>query len=211
MQEPSEAILKWFDHNGRRFPWREERDPFHILLVEIMLQRTRAAQVQRIYRSILASYPTPDALSLATQQQIEDAFRPLGLRWRAGLVRALAKDLVMSFNGRVPESRRELLSLPGVGDYMADAVLSFAYGRDVAVLDANVSRVIARYHGIVPRGEARRDQQIRVALDSMLPTTRSREFNWGMIDIGATICTVRRPSCQRCPLKTTCRFAGANR
>jgi len=104
----------------------------------------------------------------------------------------------------VPDNRKTLLSLPAVGEYMADAVLSFAYGKDVVVVDANVCRVIARIFGIEPRGEARRDVRLRKRAQEILPVGRAKEFNWAMIDFAALICTPRNPRCDNCPMHEFC-------
>jgi len=154
-------ILSWFDKNRRSFPWRTRTDPYQILIAEIMLQRTRADQVEPVYMDFIRRFPDVRKLNRATRKEIGEYFAQLGLFWRTELVKRLARELVERFDGKVPEDRDELLSLPAVGDYIADAVLSFAYGRDIAVVDANVCRVVGRVFGLTAKGEARRDPRFR--------------------------------------------------
>lgn len=202
----TEPLLEWYEVSGRDYPWRRIRDPFKILMAEIMLQRTRADQVLPVYLSFVRKFSTAQKLSEAPLEEIRSYFNRLGLMWRAGLVKQLAEELVNRFHGMVPDSRRELLSLPAVGEYMADAVLSFAYERDVAVVDANVCRVIGRIFRLKPRGEARRDRRFREIAQRMVPRGDARKLNWGVIDLAALICTPRNPKCNECPLREHCSF-----
>jgi len=119
-------------------------------------------------------------------------------------VKRLARELVDRFGGAVPDNREKLVSLPAVGEYVADAVLSFAYGKDIAVVDANVCRIIARVFGIKSRSEARRDIKFRKIAQELLPLGRAKEFNWAMIDFAALICTPRNPKCGTCPMNEFC-------
>jgi A/G-specific adenine glycosylase len=202
----SARLLEWFKEHGRRYPWRENASPYRVLVAEIMLQRTKAEQVLPVYLSFLKEFPTVQKLDEGRVEDVRKYFSRLGLMWRAGLVKRLAREIIIRHCGKIPDSREELLSLPSVGEYMADAVLSFAYGRDVAVVDANVCRVIGRVFGLKPRGEARRDRMIREMAQRMVPEGRSREFNWAMIDLAALICTPRKPRCPECPLEEVCSY-----
>jgi len=206
MNEIARRLLDWFLRNGRNYPWRNTQDPYKILIAEIMLQRTKADQVEPVYREFVEKFPSPHELNKASIKDIEKFFTRLGLRWRAGLVKALARELVKRFNGKVPENRDELLSLPSVGDYMADAVLSFAYERSVAVVDSNICRILERVFDLKPRGEARRDPKFRKIADKIIPAGKAKPFNWAMIDLAALICTPRNPKCHLCPLCDICRY-----
>lgn len=199
-----ERLLSWFERNGRDFPWRRTRDPYRILIAEIMLQRTKAEQVIPVYEEFIRRFPDPESLVKAGREDIRSFFSRLGLLWRADLVVKLADVLVRRFNGSLPPEREKLLSLPAVGDYMADAVLSFAYGMDIAVVDSNVCRVLRRIFGLKTRGEARRDRRFRELARRLVPPGKSREFNWAMIDFASTICTPRKPRCDECPLRHYC-------
>ena len=200
------TLLEWYQENGRSYVWRRKRDPYEILMAEIMLQRTRADQVEPVYLDFIKKFPNVRELNRATEKEIAEYFGSLGLLWRAKLVKRLAKELIEKFGGEVPKDRDLLLSLPAVGEYMADAVLCFAYEEDVAVVDANVCRVIARVFGIVAKGEARRDRRFRRITQEMLPPGKAREFNWAMIDFAALVCTPRNPKHDICPMNKNCTY-----
>lgn len=203
-----ENLLSWFKRNGRSFPWRETRDPYRILVAEIMLQRTRAEQVVPVYEEFIRRFPDIESLAKTEKETVREYFSRLGLLWRADLVVDLAKELIARFGGVIPPDREKLLSLPGVGDYIADAILSFAYGMDVAVVDSNVCRVLGRVFGLKQHGEARRDRRFRELAQKLVPHGKSREFNWAMIDFASMICIPRKPKCGECPLKSVCAYVG---
>jgi len=201
-----EILLKWYGKNGRSYVWRRKKDPYEILMAEIMLQRTKADQVEPVYLNFINIFPSPEILNRASEDEIGEYFSRLGLLWRTRLVKGLAQELVDRFNGKVPQSREALLSLPAVGEYMADAVLCFAYGKDVAVVDANVCRIIERVFGITPKGEARRDRRFRNLAQEMVPSGKASEFNWAMIDFAALVCTSRNPKHGVCPMNGFCSY-----
>jgi len=200
-------LLFWYERNGRDYPWRRTVDPYRILIAEIMLQRTKADQVAPVYGEFIRRFPDPYSLHKADPEVIRSYFSKLGLMWRADLIIRFAAKLVERFGGKIPPDRDQLLSLPAVGDYIADAVLSFAYGRDVAVVDSNVCRVLRRVFGLKPRGEARRDRRFRELAQMLVPPGKSREFNWAMIDFASAVCTPRNPKCDECPLRENCLHA----
>ena len=197
-------LIDWYRNNGREYPWRKDRTPYRILIAEIMLQRTKADQVAPIYLSFIEEFPDLERLGRASKEEIAKYFSKLGLIRRAGLVELLTKELIVRFGGKIPKNRQELLSLPSVGEYIADAVLCFAFNEDVAVVDSNVCRIIGRVFDLKAKGEARRDPQFRRAVNELLPSGKSKEFNWAIIDLGAMICTPRNPSCNICPIKSSC-------
>jgi A/G-specific adenine glycosylase len=205
----SRLILRWFEKNRRDFPWRHKTDPYQILIAEIMLQRTKADQVAPVYEDFLREFPTLQTLHKADPERIRKYFASLGLLWRASLLGQMADDMIERFGGQIPSDRDELLSIPAVGDYMADAVLAFAFGQDVAVVDVNVCRVIGRVFGIEWKGEARRKPIFREILKELLPEGKAKEFNWGMIDLGSLICIAKIPMCWQCPLNRICSYARA--
>lgn len=206
LKKLGEKILEWWYRNRRDYPWRHERDPYRILIAEIMLQRTKADQVVPVYQEFLRRYPSIESLSKAKLEDVESFFDRLGLRWRAKRVIEMAKYVVNEYGGRLPRKREELLKIPMIGEYMADALLSFAYGENIAVVDANVVRVLGRLLCMKPRGEARRDPRFRRIANMMVPRDRAREYNWAIIDFAALICTPRKPKCSICPLKNSCCF-----
>jgi A/G-specific adenine glycosylase len=193
-----DALLGWFSVNGRYFPWRETRDPYHILVVEKLLQQTSVRNsMVSIYTHLINDYPTPRELSGANIQDIREIILPLGLHYRANDLVLLGKDLVEKFDSKVPTTLNELLSIYGVGDYSARAVLSFAYGQDVPVVDTNVARILFRVFRIdrkFPVNPARSKYLINLA-SNLLPSGLSREFNWAIIDLGAIVCKSTKPNC----------------
>ena len=119
----------------------------------------------------------------------------------------LAKDIAQRFDEKIPEDKKDLLSLPGGGEYVAGAVLCFAFGKNVSIVDSNVCRVVGRVFGIEAKGEARRDPNFRQIVDSILPEGNAKEFNWAIIDLAALICLPRKPLCGVCPLNEVCKYA----
>lgn len=202
----ADLLIDWFKKNGREYPWRNDRTPYEILIAEVMLQRTKADQVAPVYLSFIKEFPDSERLGRASKEEIAKYFSKLGLVRRAGLVESLGKELLARFGGKVPKSREELMSLPSVGEYIADAVLCFAFGEDVAVVDSNVCRIIGRIFDLKAKGEARRDPQFRQAVNKLLPSSKTEQFNWAIIDLGALICTPRKPSCNECPVSSFCHF-----
>ena len=175
-------------------------------MAEIMLQRTRADQVEPVYSDFIKKFPNVWELNKATKEEIGEYFSRLGLLWRTKLVKRLAKELINRFKGEIPKERDALLSLPAVGEYIADAVLCFAYGRDIAVVDSNVCRVIGRVFGIIAKGEARRDHRFKTLAQEIVPSGRANEFNWAMIDFAALVCTSRNPKHDICPMQNFCHY-----
>jgi A/G-specific adenine glycosylase len=202
-----ELLLKWYRENGRSYVWRRKKDPYGVLMAEIMLQRTRADQVEPVYLDFIEKFPNAQELRKATEEEIGEYFGRLGLLWRAKLVKRLVEEIVDKFDGEIPKDRDLLLSLPAVGEYIADAVLCFASDEDVAVVDSNVCRIIGRVFDLKARGEARKDPKYRQVVDKILPSGKAKEFNWALIDLGALICKPNRPLCGLCPLERLCQFA----
>lgn len=205
--EFADLLLDWFEESGRQYPWRENRKPYEILIAEIMLQRTKADQVAPVYREFMKRFPNIETLRRASKPQIAKFFAKLGLTHRAELVGMLARDLNKRFCGAIPESRLELMNLPSVGEYVADAVLCFAFGRDVSVVDSNVCRVIGRVYNLDVKGEARRNPKFRQIVNKLLPVGDAMKFNWAIIDLASKVCLPRKPQCRSCPLKALCMSA----
>lgn len=202
-------LLDWFAKKGNIYPWRQTRDPYRVLIAEIMLQRTKANQVAKLYSQFIRKYPTPSALASADLKEIETLLSPLGLRWRARKVWELGRVIAEKFGGNVPSIHEELLTLPGVGDYVAAAVLCFAYGKDIPVIDANVCRTIGRLFNLKAKGEARRDRKFIEKVHDLhkhVPSGKSAQYNWAILDFAATICIPRKPLCPRCPLNDKCKY-----
>ncbi len=201
-------LLRWYGFNARQFPWRETDDPYLILLSEVLLQRTQAPQVKDNYQAIAAALPTPSALATAPLTAIGEVLRPLGLAKRAVTLKRMAEELVARHEGGVPSGVTDLMSLPGVGRYIAAATAAFATGSRLAVVDANVIRVLARFFGVSSAKKRPRDDPTvwRLA-ELLLPRSRAADYNRALIDFAALVCRARGPLCAECPLRRKCRAA----
>jgi A/G-specific adenine glycosylase len=194
------AVLGWGMPRLRDLPWRRERDPWRILVAEIMLQQTQADRVVPKWRSFLHDYPTPDECAAASLADVLRRWQGLGYPRRARNLHRTAALLVERHDGRVPGDLGELLALPGIGPYTARAVLAFAYERDVAVVDTNIARVLARVAG--HRLTATRAQAVA---DELVPRGDGWGWNQVLMDLGATVCRPA-PRCTDCPVSVACRW-----
>jgi A/G-specific adenine glycosylase len=202
-------LLRWYAVHGRDLPWRRTRDPYRVLVSEIMLQQTQVERVVPKYHEFLARYPTFESLARARPAEVRRTWRPLGYNIRPVHLQAIAREAVARYGGRLPADGKTLRTLRGIGPYTAGAILSFAYGQDAAVLDTNVRRVLGRVF-LGPRGLARvRGQRAFWALaETLVPPGGAYDFNQALMDFGATWCTPRRPRCPGCPMGAFCRSAG---
>jgi A/G-specific adenine glycosylase len=200
-------LLKWFAREGRVFPWRQTKNPWHVLVSEVMLQRTRADQVATIYNVVLKTYPTPHSVATSPLRRLRKSLRSLGLPDRVGRFRDLARSIEKDFAGEIPSTRDELTSLPGVGDYIAGAVLSLAQNRKAWIVDVNVVRLFGLYFGVSTAGEARRQKHMIELAGKYANTPAHKKSNWAMLDFAAVICTARNPACSLCPVASNCRSA----
>jgi len=199
-------ILRWWRKNKRDFPWRHTKEPYAVLIAEMLLRKTTAVQVKEMYSSFIEKYPNPEALSKADKSHLEKLLLPLGMEHkRAELFIKIGKILVDRFNGLVPTDKEDLLELPGVGPYAANAVLSFSYNQNEPMVDTNFIRVIERVFGEKSsKARARNDIKIWEFAGSLIPDGRSRELNLGIIDFAAVLCKARNPKCIKCPIKQLC-------
>ncbi len=198
-------LLRWYARHGRDLPWRRTRDPYRILVSEIMLQQTQVERVVPKYHEFLDRYPTLEALAAAPADEVRRLWYPLGYNVRPLRLHRIARETLARYGGRLPDTADDLRRLPGVGPYTAGAVLAFAYGRDTAVLDTNVRRVLTRV--FLGRRRARRLRGEKALWDlagRLVPRGRGYDFNQALMDFGATWCTPRRPRCPRCPMKRLC-------
>ena len=201
----SQHLLAWYATHRRDLPWRRTHNPYHIWVAEVMLQQTQVATVIPYYKRFLARFPTIEALGKASLGDVLKLWEGLGYYARARHLHAAARRVLLEFDGRIPGTLEELLSLPGIGRYTAGAVLSIAFGRDVPAPDGNVRRVLSRVFAVsedVTRGAGQR-RLWRLA-ESMLPSGRAAEFNQALMDLGAIVCTPRAPVCADCPLVQDC-------
>lgn len=205
--EVQTALLRFFAHSGRDFPWRHTSNTFHLLIAEKLLQQTAARDVVvAAYRAIVKQWPTPAALARANLAELRSLVQPLGLPYRANELIALAATIERTYNGVVPRERSALLALPGVGEYAADAVLSFSGHAETAVVDTNVSRLLHRMFGLrsSPSPNPARSKHLKNLATWLGSGAPSRSLNYATLDFTATVCVARTPVCGTCPLRTCC-------
>jgi A/G-specific adenine glycosylase len=193
----ADALLDWYERVRRPLPWRETRDPYALLVSEVMLQQTQATRVVPYYERFLARFPTPEALAAAPAADVLRAWSGLGYNRRALALQRAARAVSRS---GWPD---DLTELPGVGAYTAAAVASFAWDEEVAAVDTNVRRVLERRDG-----RRRTAQELAARAAELLPAGRAAAFNQAMMELGATVCRPRRPGCGACPLQAGCASAG---
>lgn len=198
-------LLTWYKHAARELPWRGVNDPYAIWISEIMLQQTRVDTVIPYYQEWMHRFPTISALAQATLQEVLNAWEGLGYYSRARNLHSAAQIIQAEFGGKLPEDIRNLKKLPGIGSYTAGAIASIAFGKDEPALDGNIRRVLARIFGMdkplrSPAGEGR----LWELASEHLPPERAGDFNQALMDLGAQICTSRKPDCSNCPLMHLC-------
>jgi A/G-specific adenine glycosylase len=212
----STDLLNWYDQNARVLPWRVSPgdralgvipNPYHVWLSEIMLQQTTVKAVGPYFQKFLSIWPTVTALAAAEDNDVMAAWAGLGYYSRARNLKRCAEMIVSNFGGRFPTYRADLLKLPGIGDYTASAIAAIAYNERVVVMDGNVERVSTRLLSLeTPLPEAK--PKIRAFLEPIVPQSRPGDFAQAMMDLGATLCTPRVPSCVICPIAVHCKAHG---
>ncbi len=200
-------MLEWGTARRRDLPWRHTRDPWAILVSEVMLQQTQVDRVVPHYERFLAAYPTPADCARARPADVVRLWSGLGYNRRALHLHRAATTVVTRHGGALPEQDAALRALPGVGPYTARAVRSFAFGKDVAAVDTNGVRVLARAVAGAPLSL----REATALGDRLVPAGASWEFNQTMFDLGATVCTARHPDCAGCPLSRLCAWRRAGR
>jgi A/G-specific adenine glycosylase len=197
-------LLDWFAARRRDLPWRRTRDPWAVLVSEVMLQQTQVDRVVPRWESFLARFPSVAACAAAPAGDVLDEWVGLGYNRRAVNLWRAAVVVTERHGGCLPRSLVELLALPGVGPYTARAVLAFAYEVDVGVVDTNVGRVLARR-----AGRPLRAREVQALADAAVPPGQGWAHNQAMLDLGATICSARAPSCEQCPARQGCTWSAA--
>jgi A/G-specific adenine glycosylase len=201
------ALLAWYDRHRRKLPWRagpgETADPYRVWLSEIMLQQTTVKAVAPYYERFLSRWPDIGALAAATLDDVLRAWAGLGYYARARNLHACARVVAAEHGGRFPDTESDLRQLPGVGAYTAAAIAAIAFGRKAAPVDGNIERVVARLFAVEEALPAAKPR-IRILAEDLAPDRRAGDFAQAMMDLGATICTPKRPACSLCPWNETC-------
>lgn len=201
-------LFRWHRSHRRQFPWRKNRTLYRVLIAELFLQRTQAKQVVPVFRSFVRRFSTPAHLARANLRLLLRMVKGLGLAGRVPRLREMGREIVRVHEGRVPTRREDLLALPGVGPYVAAAVLCFAVGRDEPIVDANVVRVLRRVYGLqTNRSRPHTDNMFWDLARRLLPKGRAADFNYAILDLAALVCLPRKPRCAECPVMVSCAWA----
>jgi A/G-specific adenine glycosylase len=200
-------LLAWYDRHRRVLPWRardgEMPDPYRVWLSEVMLQQTTVAAVGPYFSTFVARWPDVMALAAAPLDAVLTAWAGLGYYARARNLHKCAQVVAREYGGRFPDTEAGLLELPGIGGYTAAAIAAIAFDRRAVVMDANIERVVSRLHRIATPLPAAKPA-LKTLTDALTPDLRAGDFAQAMMDLGATICTPRKPRCVLCPLREDC-------
>ena len=199
-------LLAWGEKHRRKFPWRNTKDAYAILIAEFMLQKTNAPLVAPLYEKFMEQYPTVEALAKAQLIDIKNILQPLGLTFRAERLYKTAKLLIEEYQGEIPNTEAELLKLPGVGKYTARAICANAFGQSKAVIDTNVARIFERFFGFEGGKVKSRCPLLWQAAEEIAPKSDVDIWNLTLFDFGAGVCRAKNPRCVDCVLRSRCEF-----
>lgn len=222
-------LFAWFKKHGRVLPWRVkdhkdaqsiigvretlatyftkswQRDPYRVIVSELMLQQTQVDRVLPKFEHFMNKWPTVFDLAQASLSEVMIAWQGLGYNRRARFLHEMAKIVVKKYNGIFPKTEQELQKLPGIGEYTARAVLTFAYGQDIGVIDTNIKRIFSRVEfGVEPTAIPVSPKEFQSFIDLMVPKHQGDPWNQTLMDFGALVCTSKSPKCDHCPVKTLC-------
>ncbi len=202
-------LLKWYDESGRDLPWRRTEDPYKILVSEVMLQQTQVDRVIPKFHEFLEKYPTVQDLAEAKPEDVRKTWYPLGYNIRPYRLHGIACETMERYGGKIPSKEDELLSMKGIGRYTAGAIQSFAFQKDAAILDTNVMRVLHRI--FIGTGDPKKQKAILWQLsEKLIPKGKCYDFNQGLMDFGAMVCTARKPFCLLCPMRDICQTVSSD-
>ena len=197
MDAVTQSLLAWYDVHRRTLPWRDDVSPYRTWISEVMLQQTRVDTVLPYFARFMSRFPTVEALAEAPSDEVMSMWAGLGYYSRARNMHRAAQEIVRL--GAFPSTLPGIRALPGVGEYMAGAIGSIAFGLDEAAVDGNLHRVLSRLHA----SPGRRKDMWALA-EGHLPSGRAGDFNQALMDLGSQICTARKPRCPSCPISTHC-------
>ena len=183
-----ERMLEWYKENGRQFPWRTTADPYKILIAEFLLQKTHVRKVEDIYLKVIKDYPDIVSLSKANKKELEHIIKPLGFINRAERLINASRQIVSDFQGNIPNDYEYLLSIKGIGNYIASSILIFAFGERRVVLDTNVIKILSSEFQITSENKRpHTDKKLWEVAQELVPENNIKEFNWALLDYGATL------------------------
>jgi A/G-specific adenine glycosylase len=201
------SLLNWFKNNDRKFPWRRSSTTkYQYIIAEVLLQRTRAETVASFFPRFIEVFPSWKKLNQASLEQLQVYLQPIGLwRRRAVSIQALSDEMAKR-NGRFPKNREEIEALPGIGQYITNAVLLFCHGEPQPLLDVNMARVLERVFGQRKMADIRYDPYLQQLAKEVVDCENPVQVNWAILDLAAAICLPKKPRCQKCPLGELCKI-----
>lgn len=200
-----DELIAWYKQHHRVFPWRQDSNPYHIWISEIMLQQTTTEAVIPYYQRFLETFPDIISLAQASLEEVYKLWEGLGYYRRAKYLHETANIIVEEYDGRFPTEYEDILSLKGIGEYTAGAISSIAYGNPTPAVDGNVLRIMSRVYLLKENiASGKTQKQIYEIVKELLVGKDASSFNQGLMDLGAMICRPRHPRCQQCPLRLDC-------
>ena len=199
-------IMSWYRKNKRNFSWRETQNPYYVFIAEVLLQQTNAEKVEPAYIKIVKKYPTIKGLAGAELKELKDIIRPLGLIYRAKNMIKCTQIIEEDYDGEVPENKEQLKSLPGVGDYITDAILCYSFDQDTIPIDTNFLRLFSRFDNLKSSYSNKKDEKNLISeIKKYYKTVRNyRDHNFAVLDFSSQVCKSRNPNCPKCCLKNKC-------
>lgn len=208
IREFQERVIDWYRRCGRKFYWRTHAlNCWQWLVLELLLKRTKAETVEKRFPQFIAKYSNPKVVVEASNLELERDLKYLGLyRQRRVALKIIAEKIMSEYDGKVPSDAESLDSIPHVGLYISNAVLCFCYGQRRPVVDTNVARILTRFCGLEMPADVR-EQWMWDLAEQLLPDENWCEYNYGLLDIGASICKSKRPQCSQCSISDICAYA----
>jgi len=199
-------LALWFELNNRKFPWRKRNcSRYQLIIAEVLLQRTKAETVATFFPTFIKRFPSWKILANTKETELKKFLKPIGLwRQRSAKIKKLSNEMAKR-GGRFPRTRGEIEELPGVGQYIANAILMLCQDQPQPLLDVNMARVLERFFGPRKLADIRYDPYLQKLAREVLPRKRYKEFNWAILDFASIICTAYRPVCNKCCLESKCR------
>lgn len=205
--EFTNKIMNWYKINKRIFPWRYSKDSYKIWISETLLQQTDSDKALYAYKKIIEKYPDSFSLSKATTKELEEIFKSIGLFYRIGRIKNAAQYICNVYGGVLPKEKNQLKRIKGIGDYIASAIMCFAYGEKCSVVDTNVIRIFERIFKIESnKSRVRNDKDIWTFADGLVNQDNPIDYNYAILDLGALICTANSPKCGECPMIYICDY-----
>lgn len=199
------SLLTWHKLHSRELPWRVERTPYNVLISEFLLQKTDAKKAAYVFLVVIKKYPNILALSNANPDHLEKYLKGIGLRYRSIRMIKTAQHIIHKYKGIIPSNLDDLMNLPGIGRYIASAILCFAFSKPVALVDTNIARILLRFWNKKSKtSRPREDKSLWEFATKLVPCDNTSQYNYALLDLGALVCHPRSPKCNICPLSKDC-------